>query len=150
MPIYQTKCSVCNTETSRKLTFSEYDSVHTGQTSLSCQCGGSQALVFDPADVSFVLKDGESGGWISKASKENKYRAARGRAMDRKTRDHVKPNKLIPNHNGQVAGSWAEAKDAAYQSTYERVNREHGARTAANAASEAAKTYDTHVKKEAS
>lgn len=150
MPMYSTKCSTCQTESTRKLSFGEYDSVRNGQTSLSCQCGGVANMVFDPSAVSFVMKDGESGGWVSKASRENKYRAARNKVMDRRTKDHVKPNKLIPNHNGQTAGSWAEAREAAYQSTYEKVNREHGSRMASSAATESAKTYDTHVKKEAS
>lgn len=150
MPIYNTHCPACSKDTTQRLSFQEFDQVVSGTVSLSCDCGGSPALVFDPSAVSFVLKDGESGGWVSKAQRENRYRATHRQEMGRRERDHVKPNKLIPNHNGQVAGSWSEAKDAAYQSTYERVNREHGARTAASAASEAAKTYDTHVKKEAS
>jgi hypothetical protein len=106
--------------------------------------------MFDPSDVNFVLKDGESGGWVSKSQRENKYRAARSRTMDRRTRDHVKPNKLIPNYNGQVASSWKEVQDTAYQSTYAKVNSEHGSRDAAKAAKESARTYERHVKQEAS
>jgi hypothetical protein len=149
MPMYDTQCPTCTKQDTRKLSFQDYENVTAGAMTLECSCGGKPELVFDPSDVSFVLKDGESGGWATKAAIENKYRAARGRAMDRRTKDHVKPNKLIPNYGGQVANSWSEAKDAAYQSTYERVNREHGARTASNAASAAAKSYDTHVKREA-
>lgn len=149
MPLYDTRCATCSKQETRKLSFHDYESVASGAMSLECSCGGSPELVFDPSAVTFVLKDGESGGWATKAQKENKYRAARRGVMARRERDHVKPKSLIPNYNGQVANSWAEAKDAAYQSTYERVKREHGDRTAASAASEAAKTYDTHVKREA-
>lgn len=149
MPLYNTHCDACSRDSTRKLSFAEYDQVAQGARSLTCECGGAEALVFDPSAVSFVLKDGESGGWVSKATKENKYRAGRRSEMGRRQREHVKPNQLVPNYQGQVAASWSEAKDTAYQSTYERVNRDHGARTAASAAAEAAKTYDTHVKREA-
>ncbi len=149
MPVYNTHCAGCSKDDTRKLSFREYDQVTEGNVALDCECGGHPELTFDPSAVSFVLRDGQSGGWASKAQKENRYRAARRSVMSQRERDHVKPNKLVPNHNGQVAGSWSEAKDAAYQSTYQRVNREHGARTAASAASEAAKTYDAHVKREA-
>lgn len=151
MPNYNTQCPQCSKSESRKLTFQEYDQVKSGAcTLLACQCGAIPALIFDPATVSFVLKDGESGGWVSKAAKENKYRAARRNVMARREKDHVTPKKLVPNYNGQIASSWSEAKDAAYQSTYERVNREHGARTAAAAAQESAKSFERHVKQEAS
>ena len=149
MPLYDTQCSACLKRETRKLSFQQYEEVASGASSLGCSCGGKPELIFDPSAVSFVLKDGESGGWATKAQKENRYRSARCGVMAGRQRDHVNPNRLVPNHGGQVAGSWAEAKDVAYQSTYERVNREHGARTAAKAASEAAKTYDPHVKREA-
>lgn len=150
MPLYDTQCWSCQNRETRKLSFQQYEEVISGARSLACSCGGRPELVFDPSAVSFVLKDGEAGGWVSKATKENRYRAGRRQVMARRERDHVKPNRLIPNHNGQVAGSWAEAKDAAYQSTYARVNREHGAGEAARAAAESAKTYDSHVKREVS
>jgi hypothetical protein len=149
MPLYDTQCSTCLKQETRKLSFQQYENVTSGVVALDCQCGGKPELVFDPSAVSFVLKDGEGGGWVTKAQRENRYRAVRRDLMTRRERDHVKPKRLIPNYNGQVASSWGEAKDAAYQSTYARVNREHGAGTAARAASEAAKTYDTHVKREA-
>jgi len=148
MPLYDTQCSTCQKRDTRKLSFQQYEDVNSGAVSLGCSCGGKPELVFDPSAVSFVLKDGEAGGWISKAAKENKYRAGRRQVMAQRERDHVKPKRLVPNYNGQVAGSWSEAKDAAYQSTYARVNREHGSRDAARAAAESAKTYDTHVKRE--
>lgn len=149
MPLYNIHCVACAKDDVRKLSFREFDNVSDGSVALACDCGACAELVFDPSAVSFVLKDGEAGGWISKATRENKYRAGRRVEMGRREREHVKPNRLVPNYKGQVASSWAEAKDTAYQSTYQRVDREHGARTAASAASEAAKTYDTHVKREA-
>jgi len=149
MPMYRTQCAKCQKVEERRLTFQQYDAVKAG-TTLTCsgECGGQVGLVFDPTDVSFVLKDGESGGWVSKATKENSYRAKRRTVMAQRERDHVRPNKLQPNFQGKPAASWAEAKDAAYQSTYDKVKGEHGAKDAAVAASESAKTYDRYVKQE--
>lgn len=148
MPLYRTHCDACSKDETLKLTYKDYDRVVDGSAALSCSCGSTPQLVFDPSAVKFVLKDGESGGWISKATKENKFRGAHRQVMAQRERDHVKPNKLIPNFRGQVAGSWSEAKDAAYQSTYERVNREYGAKDAASAAQASAKTFDKQIKKE--
>lgn len=149
MPMYRTQCGKCQKVEERRLTFQQYDAVKEG-TALACsgECEGQVGLVFDPTDVSFVLKDGESGGFTSKALKENSYRAKRRTVMAQRERDHVRPNKLQPNFQGKPAASWADAKDAAYQSTYDKVKGEHGAKDAAVAASESAKTYDRYVKQE--
>ena len=148
MPTYSTKCETCHTVSNRRLSFQEYDEVRAGTLPLSCSCGGPASLEFTPGDVSFVLKDGESGGWVSKAGKENAYRAKRNQVMAKRERDHVRPHLLQPNFQGQLAGSWREAKDAAYQSTYEKAKGEHGAIDAAKAATASASTYDTYVKQE--
>ena len=148
MPTYQIHCQACQISTDRRLSFQEYDDVKAGKLTLSCSCGGQPSLEFVPSDVSFVLKDGESGGWVSKATKENAYRAKRRNVMSQRERDHVRPNTLQPNFQGKPAASWADAKDAAYQSTYDKVKGEHGAKDAAVAASESAKTYDRYVKQE--
>lgn len=152
MPMYTTQCQTCQKVSDRKLSFSAYDAVKAGQQALACSeltCSGSLSLVFDPSAVSFVLKDGESGGFVSKAMKENAYRKKRRQVMAQRERDHVRPNQLQPNYQGQTAGSWSEARDAAYQSTYDRLKGEHGSKDAAAAASESAKTYDRFVKQEA-
>ena len=151
MPMYSTQCSTCQQTATRKLSFQDYNAVQAGTNTLACLdqvCKGSAALVFDPSAVSFVLKDGESGGFTSKALKENSYRAKRRTVMAQRERDHVRPNKLQPNFQGKLASSWADAKDAAYQSTYDTVKSEHGSKDAAVAASESAKTYDRYVKQE--
>lgn len=150
MPTYNTQCQSCLVNSQHRLTFDLYDQVKSGAHSLSCSCGGTVELVFEPSDVSFVLKDGVSGGWVSKATKENAYRSRRNKVMAQRERDHVRPNRLQPNFNGKEAGSWADARDAAYQSTYERVKGEHGSKDAARAATESAKTYNRFVKQEAS
>ena len=149
MHVYGTQCVKCQKTEERRLTFQQYDAVKDGEALIcSDECQGPVGLVFDPKDVSFVLKDGESGGFTSKAIKENAYRAKRRTLMAQRERDHVRPNKLLPNFQGKPAASWADAKDAAYQSTYDKVKGEHGAKDAAVAASESAKTYDRYVKQE--
>lgn len=149
MPMYATQCSACQKASDRKLSFQQYDALKSGTEKLACECGGQATLVFDPSAVSFVLKDGESGGWVSKAGKENAYRAKRRNVMAQKERDHVRPTRLQPNFQGKPAASWSDAKDAAYQSTYDKVKREHGDKDAAVAAKESAKTYDRFIKQEA-
>jgi len=146
MPIYTMECQTCHNQRQHKLTFEQYDLANKGAFPLSCSCGGMAKLIFNPAGVGFVLKDGISGGWMSKASKENAYRANRRQVLTRKERDHVSPKKLRPNFQGQETSSWSEARDTAYQSTYSQAEKKHGVRTAAKMARESAKTYEPFVK----
>jgi hypothetical protein len=145
MPVYNTQCRGCGRCADRKLTFAQYDLAKEDQLRLDCACGGQVELVFDPSEVSFVLKDGESGGFVSKALRENAYRKRRCETMAQRERDHVRPNRLQPNFQGQTTSTWEEAKDAAYQSTYDKVKREHGSKVAADAAAKSAKTYDRQI-----
>lgn len=147
MPIYNTKCKDCQKQENRKLTFDQYDQVKAEQLKLNCSCGGEIQLIFDPAGVDFVLKDGEAGGWVSKAAKENSYRVNRRHLIEQRQRDHVRPKELVPNFQGQIAPSWREARDSAYQAKYDGVKSELGAKAAAEAAVKSAKTYDNFVKR---
>lgn len=148
MPLYTTHCERCHTCESRRLTFEAYDAVQRGDEKLACPCGARAEIVLDPGNVNFVLRDGESGGWASRASKENKYRAERRQRMAQRQRDHVNPNRLVPNFKGQETSSWAEAKRAAYESTYQELKGE-GHHDPATSATYAAETYDPLVKQEA-
>jgi len=151
MPLYTTKCQGCGRESSARLTFDQYDELKAGTGQLTCNgCGGDSKLEFNPGNVNFVLKDGESGGWISKAGKENKYRAARRGELARRERDHVFKPKLQPNVGGMLTHNWKDARDAAYETTYDKVKQEHGSQTASTAAVESAKTYDSLVSREVS
>ena len=102
---------------------------------LECStCQGKVEIVFNPGDVSFVLKDGESGGWAGKAIKENKLRARRREILAKKERDHVFKNKLLPNYQGMETGTWKETQafvksevGAAAASTYEPLVRQEKA-----------------------
>jgi hypothetical protein len=133
MPVYSTVCESCQKAASIRLSFVNYESVKLGVKTLECsECHGKVALVFNPGDVTFVLKDGESGGWQSKAIKENKYRVRRREVMAQRERDHVFKTKLIPNHGGVETGTWKEAR--------EEARREGGTASAA--------TYDSLVTKE--
>ena len=144
MPQYSTKCLVCEKTNEIRLSFSNYDAVRLGTKTLECTaCQGQVNLVFSPGDVSFVLQDGPSGGWISKAMRENKYRTERQGVMTRRQRDHAPNPKLTPNFAGEVTHTWADAKQAAYDKALHETQDTSAAR-------EAAKTYDSFVKKESS
>lgn len=144
MPLYATHCEVCQKSRDVRLSFSDYEAVRQGTKSLECSaCHGGVSLKFDPGDVKFILKDGESGGWISKAMRENKYRANRQGVMERRQRDHAPNPKLVPNFAGEQTGTWAEAKRAAYDKAYTETQN-------TTAATEAASTYDSLVRKEGS
>ena len=111
MPFYKTHCEACKAETEIKLSFSDYDAVKIGTKLLECSsCQGKVVIDFDPGNVGFIFNDGESGGWQSKAIKENKYRKDHWGVMGRKKKDHVFQQKLIPNFDGKETSSWREAK----------------------------------------
>lgn len=112
----------------KRLSFAEYDSIKTGEMKLVDSDDQELKLIFNPGDVKFVLKDGESGGWASKSMKENKYRQERRQVMARRERDHAPKTRLIPNFGGKEAHSWADVKDhvmstrgAASAATYDRL-----------------------------
>lgn len=114
MPTYSTQCESCGRTTDIRLSFVDYESVRLGAKTLECtDCHGKVGLAFNPGDLSFVMKDGESGGWSSKAGKENAYRARRNKILDKKTRDHVFKTKLVPNFAGQQTENWREAQEHA-------------------------------------
>ncbi len=133
MPTYTTRCQGCQKESAIRLSFADYDGVKLGVKLLDCStCKGRVEIVFNPGDVNFILKDGESGGWAGKAIKENKLRARRREILAKKERDHVFKNKLLPNYGGMDTGTWKE--------TQAFVKSEHGEAAAA--------TYDSFVTKE--
>lgn len=150
MPTYTTSCQGCQKTNQVRLSFADYDAVKLGTKLLSCgECEGSVSLVFDPGNVNFVLRDGESGGWTSKAMRENKYRAGRQREMERRQKDHAPKTRLLPNFAGQQTESWAEARALAFDTAAKEVRAETGDNSMAlRAAKEAASTYDPLVKKE--
>lgn len=119
-------------QTKRRLTFEEYDLVKSGDFQVVDDEGQPLQLVFNPTGVGFVLKDGPSGGWMSKGYKEKKYREQRSQVMEKREKDNVFKTKLIPNLNGQEAASWKDVRDE----------------VRSNVGAHAASTYDAHVAKE--
>ena len=95
----------------KRLSFTEYDAVKAGTSQMVDDTGSVLELVFNPGNVGFVLKDGVSGGWASKANKENKFRRERSSQMARREKDHVFKSRLVPNYQGQEAQNWAEVRD---------------------------------------
>lgn len=148
MPIYNIKCKQCGQIKERKFTFEQYKQMKERELTVVCDCGGAYQIEFDPSGVGFVLKDGESGGWVSKASKENAYRANRRQVLTRRERAHVSPKKLVPNFQGQVTETWKEAKDFAYQTKYDELKGEKGIIAANDEAKKSATTYDRYVQQE--
>ncbi len=148
MPLYTVKCQVCEKEGSQRLSFAEYDNAKAGKHDVTCpHCGGWAAIKFDPGNVAFVMKDGESGGWVSKAGKENAFRKKHNIEMSRRQREHAPRTTLQPNFGGELTGTWKTAKEAAYDTTYDAVKQEHGAQIAQQAAQASASTYDPLVKR---
>lgn len=140
MPTYTTKCGFCEAAGDIRLSYAEYDTVKAGTSAIECQCGKHADIVFNPGEVDFVLKDGISGGWQSKALKENKYRAAHREVMAKREADHVFKSRLIPNYKGQETSSWKEAQSEAAE-----ARRKEGGAQAAQAS---ASTYQPFVGKE--
>lgn len=134
MPTYSTCCESCARTTSIRLSFVDYESVKLGVKSLECgECHGTVRIEFNPGEVTFVLKDGEHGGWHSKAIKENKYRAHRREVMTKRERDHVFKTKLVPNFGGVETGTWRDAREEARKeggsvaaASYDHLVKEHG------------------------
>ncbi len=145
MPLYTVRCQTCGKEGSLRLSFAGYTEVQEGKRAIYCPCEGKAEIVFSPGGVNFILRDGPSGGWISKASKENAYRANRRLVMEKRERDHVFKSRLQPNFQGQLTSDWKEAREAAFQGTYDSVKEKHGPEVARQAATESAKTYDPLV-----
>ena len=132
MPTYTFKRPYDGALTKKKLTFQEYDQIKAGTLKVTDEEGVPLELVFSPGAATFVLKDGPSGGWASKALKENRYRQGHTQNMRQREKDHVFKTKLIPNLNGSEAHSWADVQD--------EVRSKKGV--------EAAKTYEPFVAKE--
>ena len=142
MPTYTTKCQKCEVTSRVRLSFEDYDLFQKGEIALKCvRCDGTCGIEFDPGNVNFVLKDGESGGWVSKSIKENKYRAKHQKVVERRQRDHAPRTRLLPNFGGEIAPSWKEAREEAYDVALTETKDPV-------AAKEAASTYDSLVRRE--
>lgn len=131
MPIYTYMCPDSHT-CQFLLSFKQKEDP--GSAGCTCPTCGSKDLtpVFDPGDFGAILRDGESGSWASKALKEKAVRARRWAALGQKTKDHVRPNNLVPNYNGQIHDRWSDIQD--------HVRSKEGA--------EAASSYAPFVEKE--
>ena len=133
MPTYTFKKTSDGTLVTRRLSFTEYEDVRAGNKVLE-DGGEALEIVFSPGQVGFVLKDGASGGWTTKADKENRFRQTRSKQMARREKDHVFKSRLVPNYQGQEAHNWSDVQD-------------HVRSTKGIAA---ASTYNSHVARERS
>lgn len=127
MPQYTIKCEECEESGDIRLSFEKYDQVKAGDMNLICNsCEGKCAIVFDPSTVQFVLKDGISGGWISKSMKENAWRKKHREVLGRRERDHVFKPRLQPNFGGVETGSWTDAREFARTEMTKELGTEAG------------------------
>ena len=94
----------------KKLSFEDFDAIQAGTKEVVSDDGEVLTLLFNPGNLGFSLKDGESGGWASKALKENNYRRERSAQMAQRERDHVFKNRLVPNYEGKEAHSWKDVR----------------------------------------
>lgn len=131
MPLFTFQCPDGST-LNRKLTFAEYEDVKLGNLKLVDQDGNDLKLIFNPGQIGFVMKDGVSGGWVSKAMKEQRYRQGRNQEMARREKDHVFKSRLVPNYGGHEAHNWSDVRD------HVRTVKGEGS----------AQTYDRLVRKE--
>jgi len=131
MPIYTFKNSDGKLF-SKRLSMTDFEAIQAGEKALVDDNDVELELVFNPGRVGFTLKDGESGGWPSRTSKERKFRSRHYDEMGRRMKEHAPKTRLVPNHEGQLADRWSDVQD--------HVHTTKGA--------EAASTYDRLVTKE--
>jgi len=96
---------------SKRLSISDFEAIQSGESVLVDDNDVELELVFNPGQIGFTLKDGESGGWPSRTSKERKFRSRRYDEMGRRQKDHAPKTRLVPNHEGKLADKWADVQD---------------------------------------
>lgn len=97
------------------MTFGQYTSASEGHPSLGCPSCGSlsyQVAFSFPANLGFVLKEGDTGGWASKGAKENRWRKEHTAEIARRQKEHHAPvTRLVPNYEGKEADRWSDIQD---------------------------------------
>jgi hypothetical protein len=127
MPIYDSECPKCEISGPVRLSFAVYDEVQAGTKELSCpECDGPCVILFDPSTVQFVMKDGATGSFPSRAMKENAWRAKHRLRMAQRERDHVFKSSLQPNFGGVETGTWKEAQELARTEMTKELGTEAG------------------------
>jgi hypothetical protein len=98
-------------------------------------CGTVCNYFYVPSIPQVVFKDGPTGSWPSKGDRVNKQMKARSEAAARRQRDRYGETKrAVPNFDGKITESWAEAQSIAL--------KEKGAESAA--------TFNNKIKEEKS
>lgn len=112
----------------QRMSIADYEDIKSRKKILLDEDDNELELLFDPGSVGFILKDGISGGWMSKAHKENEYRKRRYEEMGRKQKNHAPRTRLVPNYGGKLADQWSDVRDhvhstkgGASASTYDRL-----------------------------
>jgi hypothetical protein len=78
------------------------------------KCGGDCKYKFTPSVPQIAFLDGDSGSWPSKGERIKKQMQARSDAAGKRQRERYgDAPTAIPNYNGDIAPSWAEARSEA-------------------------------------
>ena len=110
MPIYTFKNSAGKLFL-RRLSIADFESIQAGEKALVDENDVELELVFNPGQIGFTLKDGESGGWPTRTNKERKFRSRRYDEMGRRQKEHAPKTRLVPNYGGQLADKWSDVQD---------------------------------------
>ena len=110
MPTYTFECPDGSRFTKR-LSMSDYEAIKVGEKAIVDDEDNELKLVFNPGQVAFTLKDGESGGWPSRVNRERKYRTRRYKEMGKRQDDHAPKTRLVPNFGGKLADKWSDVQD---------------------------------------
>lgn len=110
MPIYTFKCAD-GSQVQHRMSIADYESVCVGEKLLLDETDAPMEPLFDPGSLGFVLVDGISGGWATKANKEREYRKRRHAEMGRRQDNHAPKTRLVPNLNGKMADRWSDIQD---------------------------------------
>ena len=107
MPKYLLSCKNCDTLTEK---------IHSIKDVVVFTCGScGQELVKMIGNPNIHLK---GDNWTGKLLKEKELRTKNSMLLDRKQRIEHKPDKVLPNVDGEVVSSWSEAKKLAKDKGY--------------------------------
>jgi len=107
MPNYDLRCGNCLNETTVNCSMSD-------RNDQSCtMCNLKMSVLV--RSTSFMLK---GDNWSGKLIKETEFRKKRSEVLDRRQRKEHSSPKVAPNVEGEIVGSWKEAKKLASDKGY--------------------------------
>jgi len=109
---YEFTCTRCGNKQDVSMSYGdrveEENKAELGKHTVFClECKSPAAYSFVPG-ASISMK---GVGWVSRDTRESKFRDEHTREMTRRQKDHVPVPKLIPNYGGEEAGRWSDVRD---------------------------------------